>query len=99
MKKHNFEKALTNRAELQESENIACNNCSEPVIFHLKDNTHEFTMNLTTVLECLAFAIQTGELPKLPFGWISEVDRVLDTDYADDDRITCSNSEFMRKRE
>ncbi len=94
--KNNFEEALANRAELQESENIACNNCSEPVIFHLKDNTHEFTMSLSTVLECLAFAVQAGELPKLPFDWIAKVDKLCDTDYADDDSVTCGNSEFLK---
>ena len=63
-----------NRAEIENAESIACENCFEDIVFYLKDsNSHEFSMGLSTVLECLKFAIEHGDLPKLPLSWISRV--------------------------
>lgn len=71
-----------NRAEVKEAERIYCDNCFENVVFLLKDNDHEFSIGLSTVLECLIFAIQQGELPKLPQSWLSCADIVCDTKFS-----------------
>ena len=68
---------------LEKAEEIACDNCCESVIFHLRDKEHEFTMGLSTVLECVMFAIEQGDLPKLPMSWLADVDHVCGTFYAD----------------
>lgn len=46
-----------------------CENCDEPLIFAMRDNSHEFSMGLFTVLKCLKFAEEKGSVPKLPDGW------------------------------
>lgn len=61
------------RAEVKEAERVSCENCFEQVVFMLKDKDHEFSMGLTTVLECLSFAIKNGDLPKLPLSWVYSV--------------------------
>jgi hypothetical protein len=66
-KKH--EKIFFNRAEVTEAERIHCDNCFEQVVFMLRDKEHEFSLGLSTVLECLAFAVVNGDLPKLPGSW------------------------------
>lgn len=88
-----------NRAEVEEAERICCNKCFEPVIFMMRDKEHEFSIGLTTVLECLAFAIQNGDLPKLPQSWLTDVDSVCGTHYAFDERNCYFDSNFPRKRE
>ena len=49
---------LNNRVMLDGEEEMVCDNCWETVIFHLKDKNNEFSMGLSTVMECLIFAIQ-----------------------------------------
>lgn len=58
-----------NRAEVEEAENICCKNCFEQVVFLLRDKEHEFSMGMTTVLQCLEFAENEGEIPPLPSDW------------------------------
>ncbi len=84
---------------LESSEEIVCNNCPETVIFHLKDNNHEFSMGLSTVIECLIFAVQCGELPKLPLSWLTDVDRANYSSYSEDERNFYFDDNFPRKRE
>ena len=74
-KQHN--EIFFNRAEVESAEQIACDKCFEQVVFSLKDNYHEFSIGITTVLECLAFAIYQGNLPKLPRSWCADVERAL----------------------
>lgn len=69
--------------DLENAEEITCDNCCESVIFHLRDSEHEFTMGLSTVLECLMFAIEQGDLPKLPISWLSDADHVCGTFYSE----------------
>ena len=38
----------------------------EKVFFHLQDSTHEFTMGLKSILQCLKFAEDENVIPKLP---------------------------------
>lgn len=64
-----------NRANVENAEKQTCESCLEPVVFFLKDQkNNEFSMGLSTILECIAFAIQEGNLPKLPEKWLYNVD-------------------------
>ena len=70
-----------NRAELEMAERVYCDNCFEHVVFMLRDKDHEFSMGLITVMQCLAFAIENGDLPKLPQSWLADVDFALNTKF------------------
>ncbi len=49
----------------------------EPIInqlyFEMKDNHHIFQLGLSTILECLLYAEQKGEVPQLPGDWKNTV--------------------------
>lgn len=85
-----------NRAEVENSERIHCDNCFEQVVFLLRDKDHEFSMGLTTVLDCLAFSIKNGDLPKLPESWVSDVENVLNIHL--DEEISYYDYETYKKR-
>lgn len=84
MDNFNKEKIFLNRAEATKAERIHCENCCEQVVFLLKDNNHEFSIGLSTILECLVFAIGNGDLPKLPASWISDVSKALNISFDED---------------
>ena len=95
----NHNELLKERVTMESAEEIVCKKCYEPVIFHLKDKKHEFSMGLSTVLECLIFAIQQGDLPKLPMSWLADIDDVCHTAYSEDKRNYYYDDNFPRKRE
>lgn len=69
---NNAKKAFENRAELTEkasSLHSGCDDCADPILFHLEDNEHEFSIGLTTILSCLALAEKGGHIPKIPYDW------------------------------
>lgn len=69
-------KALDNRAELKTrgvQDHSDCEDCLEEYIFQMQDKYHEFSIGLTTVLSCLAFAQQQGAVPPLPEDWWIEI--------------------------
>ena len=35
----------------------------------MKDNFHEFSIGLKTILSCLAMAEKEGAVPKIPYEW------------------------------
>lgn len=41
----------------------------DQMYFVMKDQNHEFCLGLTDLLECLKFAEEQGEIPKLPGPW------------------------------
>jgi len=51
-----------------------CDNCSDNIIFelHSKNNNIPVHIGIKTILECLAVAIEQGELPKLPSTWVQD---------------------------
>jgi len=53
-------------------EEVLCPHCDEPLVFGMKDNTHEFSTGLTKILECLVVAEHMGYVP--PFPKVLEVD-------------------------
>lgn len=68
-------------------ERVGCDNCDESVIFHFKDSQgNDIAMGLSTVLGCITFAIQCGDLPKLPMSWLADADSICGTEYANDNR-------------
>lgn len=73
-----------NRAEIENAESMLCDNCFERVIFRLKDNDHEFSLGLITILECLEFAIKNGDLPKLPRSWCADTGDAYNIEFDDD---------------
>lgn len=62
---------LKNQAILQKSQNreVLCPRCNEPFVFGLKDNFHEFSIGLTTILEYLAIAEYYSYVPEFPDEW------------------------------
>lgn len=46
-----------------------CINCNETIYFALKDKDRGFSLGLITILECLRFAEEQGEVPELPNDW------------------------------
>ena len=62
------EARLNNRAERTEeppqSTHSEC--CSNHLLFAMRDNYHEFTIGITTILECLRAAADQGAVPPLP---------------------------------
>jgi hypothetical protein len=70
-KKGTHEEVLNNRAKLQQAaeKTECCAKCDNPVVFLLRDNYHEFTLGLDTVLQCLHFVEEQGAVPPIPWGW------------------------------
>jgi hypothetical protein len=66
----NHENILKNRAEFANTANkIDCQECFEPLIFAMKDNEHDFTIGLITILQCLEVAENTNVIPKIGCEW------------------------------
>ena len=67
--------ALFNRADLVEStKDPVCSECDELAIFALRDSKgNEFSLNLSTILECLKFAENQGVLPPINESWWIEI--------------------------
>lgn len=85
-----------NRAQVENAERIHCDNCFEEVVFMLRDKDHEFSVGLISVLVCLEFAIKTGNLPKLPASWCSDVGAALNIAFDED--VSYYDYETFEKR-
>ncbi|MDO4831246.1 MAG: hypothetical protein Q4A46_07200 [Clostridia bacterium] len=89
MKQEKNKNTIINNAYVKNSEKIICDNCSEHILFLLSDSkNNEFSVGLTTMLECVAFAIQKGDLPKLPSSWLKNIDDVYSTSFSFDKDIS-----------
>lgn len=87
-----------NRAEIENAEQTVCDNCFEHMVFLLKDTQgREFSLGISTVLECLAFAISKGNLPKLPISWLSDVDHNYGTGYSENEDIFYSDNRIIEE--
>lgn len=87
-----------NRADVEETERVVCDNCFEHMVFMLRDNQqHEFSVGLSTILECLTYAIGTEDLPKLPLSWLDAVDHVYNTAFSDNKNISYYDNECIRR--
>lgn len=86
-----------NRTEVGKSEQIVCDNCFEQVVFMLRDSQgNDFSVGLTTVLECLAFAVSEGNLPKLPISWLSNVDHTCGTGFSENEELYYSDHKTLK---
>lgn len=72
----NHDAILTNRAARTEAapEEVHCTVCNEPLVFGMRDTHHEFSVGLTTVLECLYAAEKNGYTPALPGEWWVDIE-------------------------
>lgn len=62
--------AFMNRAKLLKAKQKTVTDCcDDDVVFILKDQHHEFSISLATLLQCLKFAEEQGLVPKLPAQW------------------------------
>ncbi len=66
---------VDNPAQLVTGQSPECDVCNEALLFAMKDNYHQFSITLSTVLECLRAAEQAGEVPPLPSDWWYQVQR------------------------
>lgn len=73
-----------NRAEAESGERMSCDNYFESTVFLLRDSTHEFSLGLSSVLECVEFAIKNGDLPKLPKSWCKSVEDTYNVEFDED---------------
>ena len=74
MNKKQNEKIYHNRAiALSAHDHVNCESCFENLVFAMRDNNHDFSLGLSTVLECLNIAEKEGYVPKLPAEWWIDV--------------------------
>lgn len=68
----NKKNIIENRANLKDNgikDHTECEQCTEDYLFFMKDQEHEFSIGLKTILACLAFAEEKGAVPPLPCEW------------------------------
>lgn len=88
-----------NRADVENAERIICDNCFEHIVFMLYDKQNrEFSIDLNSILECLAFAISNRALPKLPTSWLDDVDHIYNTAFSENEDISCYDEHTYRER-
>ncbi len=67
-------KRIENRAKWQqELQHGDGKLCEHELIFAMRDNYHEFTLDIQTILECLLAAEREGAVPELSAVWWSKV--------------------------
>ena len=72
MHKKVLEKDFENEAKLSQHEledHTNCEQCMEDFIFAMEDSTHQCSIGLRTILECLAIAEAEEAVPPLPYEW------------------------------
>ena len=99
MNNSELQEIFFNRAEVEERLRITCDNCFEHMVFMLSDSQeHRFSIGISTILECLMFAIGSGDLPKLPQSWLADIDNVYNTSFSLDENISYNDYEIYSKR-
>lgn len=69
---------LANRATLKKTQsNGTCQQCDDPIIFALQDKHHQFSIGLSTILECLKFAENEHTIPPIPEEWWDQVASII----------------------
>ena len=85
--------------KVEERQRISCDNCFEHMVFMLSDSQQRrFSIGINTILECLVFAISSGDLPKLPQSWLADVDNVYNTSLSLDESISYNDYEIYSQR-
>lgn len=50
--------------------------CTEETLFFcLQEGEHQFKIGLGTIIECLIFAAENGDVPELPGEWLNQIRR------------------------
>ncbi len=82
------QRVFFNRAFAESAERQICEGCFEPLVFAMRDKHGVlFSVGLTAMLQCLRFAVEKGDLPRLPGSWCGEVDSRYDTGLHDSDGV------------
>ncbi|MEY2340926.1 hypothetical protein AB4090_02315 [Acidithiobacillus sp. IBUN Pt1247-S3] len=66
---------LNNRAVWISDEQREGLEAMEEIVFALRDRHHDFSMEISTILQCLRMAEREGGVPKLPSDWWIQVAR------------------------
>ena len=61
---------IENRASMDDNKH---NRGEEEYIFQMKDNYHEFGIDIRTMVSMVAFAEREGLVPELPTEWLSKI--------------------------
>ncbi|MDR1703896.1 MAG: hypothetical protein LBS19_04320 [Clostridiales bacterium] len=94
MTQQKHQEVFFNRAAVKDAQRQICEECFEVVVFALRDSGGTlFSVGLTTMLQCLQFAIENGDLPKLPSSWLREVDSRYDIALQDSESIWYDDGE------
>lgn len=70
---YNNRATLTKTNNHQDTTDREC--CNEELVFALQDKYHQFSVGLSTILNCLYIAEQEGYVPKLPESWWFQIRR------------------------
>lgn len=67
----NHDEILNNRAVQSQpgGDQVSSDCCGSDVVFALRDKHHDFSMSLSTLLQCLRFAEENGAVPPLEPAW------------------------------
>ncbi|WP_437559496.1 hypothetical protein [Acidithiobacillus sulfuriphilus] len=76
--KMDHEAILENPAKFRPDEQGESLATMEEIVFALRDRHHEFSMDLTTLLQCLRLAEREGGVPELSKTWWIQVARRYD---------------------
>lgn len=70
MEKH-LEEIFENRAhpEADGTREVICPHCDEMLVFAMKDREHEFSIGLSSILECMVIAEHMGHVPPFSDEW------------------------------
>jgi hypothetical protein len=66
-----MDETFKNRAKMlsDKPEHVTCDFCPNPLVFAMRDNYHDFSIDLLTVLRCLKIAESEHVIPELPNDW------------------------------
>lgn len=54
---------------------ILCPHCDEALVFAMKDREHEFSLGLSSILECMVIAEHMGYIPPFSGNWWVSLER------------------------
>lgn len=66
-----FEDMFNDRAfpERDGQREVLCPHCEEALVFGMRDKAHEFSIGLSSILECVVIAEHMGYIPSFPDEW------------------------------
>ncbi|MBK1674734.1 hypothetical protein CKO35_15830 [Ectothiorhodospira shaposhnikovii] len=66
---------LNNRAQPMSDPELGAHTCpgKDELVFAMRDRHHTFSLDLTTILQCLEIAEREGAVPELPSEWWTQI--------------------------